>query len=211
MTESETARVRAVKDVIMRPTTTTALALAGTALALPAVAAAESLDPPSPTETTLAAPLAGHLTVGDQMEAARRATLQQRLVPRATRLAGKVARVKGVSFSSREQRRELRGSSPGELRADIRRSRRELVRARREAANSTAAPHLEAIAACESGGNPATEHRQRVLREVPVRPATWASVGGSGNPAAASEAEQDKRAAMLYAQSGATPWPVCGQ
>jgi hypothetical protein len=35
-------------------------------------------------------------------------------------------------------------------------------------------------------------------------------VGGTGNPAAASEAEQDRRAAMLYQRAGASPWPVCG-
>ncbi len=40
---------------------------------------------------------------------------------------------------------------------------------------------------------------------------TWASVGGSGNPAKAPEAEQDYRAALLYSQAGASPWPVCGQ
>ena len=40
---------------------------------------------------------------------------------------------------------------------------------------------------------------------------TWAAVGGSGSPAAAPEAEQDRRAAMLYAQSGPGQWPVCGQ
>ncbi len=40
---------------------------------------------------------------------------------------------------------------------------------------------------------------------------TWQSVGGSGNPAAAGEAEQDKRAALLYAREGASPWPVCGR
>ena len=40
--------------------------------------------------------------------------------------------------------------------------------------------------------------------------ATWASVGGSGDPAAAPEAEQDYRAALLYARAGASPWPVCG-
>ena len=40
---------------------------------------------------------------------------------------------------------------------------------------------------------------------------TWESVGGTGNPAAASPAEQDRRAAMLYAQAGSSPWPVCGQ
>ena len=36
---------------------------------------------------------------------------------------------------------------------------------------------------------------------------TWASVGGSGNPAEASEAEQDYRAALLYSRAGSSPWP----
>jgi hypothetical protein len=36
-------------------------------------------------------------------------------------------------------------------------------------------------------------------------------VGGTGNPAQASEAEQDQRAAALYAQAGPSPWPVCGR
>jgi hypothetical protein len=39
---------------------------------------------------------------------------------------------------------------------------------------------------------------------------TWSSVGGSGSPAAASEAEQDYRASLLYSQAGSSPWPVCG-
>ena len=39
---------------------------------------------------------------------------------------------------------------------------------------------------------------------------TWQAVGGSGNPAAAPEAEQDRRAAALYAQAGSSPWPTCG-
>jgi Transglycosylase-like domain len=195
----------------MRPTTTTALALAGTALALPAAATAE-LGPPTPTETTLAAPLAGHVSVGDQMEAARSLTLQQRLMPRAISAAGKVARVKGVGFSRAAQRRELRGASPGELRAEIRGSRRELRRAKRERrANTTAAPHLEAIAACESGGNPSAVDASGTYRgKYQFDYGTWSSVGGSGDPAAAPEAEQDKRAAALYARVGSTPWPVCG-
>ena len=76
---------------------------------------------------------------------------------------------------------------------------------------STAAPHLEAIAACESGGNPAAIGGGGAYRgKYQFDYGTWASVGGSGDPAAAPEAEQDKRAAMLYARAGATPWPVCG-
>lgn len=38
---------------------------------------------------------------------------------------------------------------------------------------------------------------------------TWQSVGGSGDPAAASASEQDSRAAALYAKRGSQPWSVC--
>jgi hypothetical protein len=79
------------------------------------------------------------------------------------------------------------------------------------APESSASPQLEAIAQCESGGDPTAiggggAYRGKYQFDV----STWASVGGSGDPAAAPEAEQDKRAAMLLAQSGTSPWPVCG-
>ncbi len=76
---------------------------------------------------------------------------------------------------------------------------------------STASPQLEAIAACESGGNPATNTGNGFYGKYQFTQETWQSVGGTGNPAAASEAEQDRRAAQLLAQSGSSPWPVCGQ
>jgi hypothetical protein len=203
----------------MRPTTTTALALAGTALALPAgVALAASEDPPSPTDTTLAAPFAGHLSMNGRMRAERREALVERYTPRVIRLERKTAHVKGVKFDQREHRNRLRGDSPGELRAEMRKSRRELRSAKRAAAgtagagaNSTAPPHLEAIAACESGGNPSANTGNGFYGKYQFTASTWASVGGTGNPAAAPEAEQDRRAAMLYAQQGSSPWPVCGR
>ena len=77
---------------------------------------------------------------------------------------------------------------------------------------STASPHLQAIAACESGGDPSAVGGGGAYRgKYQFDQGTWASVGGSGDPAAAPEAEQDKRAAMLYARAGAAPWPVCGR
>jgi hypothetical protein len=70
---------------------------------------------------------------------------------------------------------------------------------------------LEAIAACESGGDPTAVSADGGYRgEYQFDSGTWAAVGGSGDPAAAPEAEQDYRAALLYAQSGPSPWPVCG-
>jgi hypothetical protein len=70
---------------------------------------------------------------------------------------------------------------------------------------------LEAIAACESGGNPEAVSSEGTYRgKYQFDQGTWESVGGSGDPAAAPEAEQDYRAALLYSESGSSPWPVCG-
>jgi soluble lytic murein transglycosylase-like protein len=70
---------------------------------------------------------------------------------------------------------------------------------------------LEAIASCESGGNPAAVSSDGTYRgKYQFDYGTWESMGGSGDPAAAPEAEQDYRAALLYAASGSSPWPVCG-
>jgi hypothetical protein len=73
-------------------------------------------------------------------------------------------------------------------------------------------PHLVAIAGCESGHRPdavSSTGKYRGLFQFDYR--TWASVGGSGDPAAASVDEQYRRAGMLYARAGAAPWPVCGR
>lgn len=80
---------------------------------------------------------------------------------------------------------------------------------------NTAAPSsggsLDSIAQCESGGDPSAvspDGRYRGKYQFDYQ--TWGSVGGSGDPAAAPEAEQDERAAMLHAQRGGQPWPNCG-
>jgi hypothetical protein len=65
---------------------------------------------------------------------------------------------------------------------------------------------LSRIAACESGGNPRAVNPNGHYGKYQFDLQTWASVGGSGNPVNASEGEQDKRAAMLYAQRGSAPW-----
>jgi hypothetical protein len=80
------------------------------------------------------------------------------------------------------------------------------------ATGSTASAPLQASAACESGGNPSAIGGGGQFRgKYQFTYSTWASVGGSGDPAAAPEAEQDKRAAMLYASAGSGQWPVCGR
>lgn len=95
-----------------------------------------------------------------------------------------------------------------ERRAELRRRRREAF-ATLPAGVSQAT--LDAIAACESGGDPSAISSDGSYRgKYQFDYGTWESVGGSGDPAAAPEAEQDYRAALLYAQSGSSPWPVCG-
>jgi hypothetical protein len=211
------------KDVMMRPKTTTALAIAATAVApTAALAAPEATDPPSPERTALRAPLAGHLTVAAQMRAERREGLQEALTTRAVKLARREAELRGERFHGPAKRRRLRGEAPPELRehveflrADIREARaaaeaEQAAEAIPVAGASAASPTLEAIAACESGGDPTTNTGNGFYGKYQFTQSTWQSVGGVGNPAAASEAEQDMRAAMLYAREGSSPWPVCG-
>ena len=70
---------------------------------------------------------------------------------------------------------------------------------------------LDTIAACESGGDPTAVSPDGAYHGLyQFDYGTWASVGGSGDPAAASPEEQTYRAALLYAQSGSSPWPICG-
>jgi Transglycosylase-like domain len=72
-------------------------------------------------------------------------------------------------------------------------------------------PQLAAIAECESGGDPTAIGGGGLYRgKYQFTYETWASVGGTGDPAAAPEAEQDARAAALLARDGAGHWPACG-
>jgi hypothetical protein len=100
-----------------------------------------------------------------------------------------------------------------ERKKQLRAKARKRAAARKQVAarQSVASPQLQAIAACESGGNPAAIGGGGAYRgKYQFDYGTWASVGGSGDPAAAPEAEQDRRAQMLLDRSGTSPWPVCG-
>ena len=93
-------------------------------------------------------------------------------------------------------------------RARLRRERRELYAT---LPGGVSPATLESIASCESGGNPTAVSSDGSYRgKYQFSFETWAAVGGSGDPAAAPEQEQDYRAALLYAQSGSSPWPICG-
>ena len=95
-----------------------------------------------------------------------------------------------------------------------RRSLGEAVRrARRKARPEPVAvpAELQAIARCESGGNPRAIGGGGLYRgKYQFSVETWQAVGGAGDPAAAPEAEQDRRAILLYEQSGPGQWPACG-
>jgi soluble lytic murein transglycosylase-like protein len=112
---------------------------------------------------------------------------------------------------------------------ELARRKAERAQARRAAARSAGSPAatdgtaaspesvgvstatLDSIAACESGGDPAAVSPDGTYRgKYQFDYGTWASVGGSGDPAAAPEAEQDYRAALLYSSGGSSPWPICG-
>ena len=71
---------------------------------------------------------------------------------------------------------------------------------------------LDAIADCESGGDPEVVSSNGLYHgKYQFSPDTWQSVGGKGLPSRAPEVEQDYRAALLYERSGPGQWPVCGQ
>ena len=102
-----------------------------------------------------------------------------------------------------------------ELRAEARAAKRAAKRRAAEE-NALAAvavpPQLEAIAQCESGGDPTAVSSNGMYHgKYQFAVETWAAMGGSGLPSQAPEAEQDMRAAMLYERSGPGQWPVCGQ
>jgi hypothetical protein len=98
-----------------------------------------------------------------------------------------------------------------EARAEERRERLRKLRPFMTLPAGVSRSTLEAIASCESGGDPNIVSSNGLYHgKYQFSPATWAAVGGSGLPSQASEVEQDYRAALLYVQSGPGQWPVCG-
>ena len=109
--------------------------------------------------------------------------------------------------------------APDQLREEIDSLDRRVERARAAGATSpdlapvggVSQATLDSIGACESGGDPsAVDASGTYFGKYQFDLGTWQSVGGSGNPAEASEAEQDYRASLLYSRAGSSPWPVCG-
>lgn len=78
--------------------------------------------------------------------------------------------------------------------------------------SSAAARDWDALARCESGGDPTIVSRSgRYHGLYQFDRSTWESVGGTGLPSEAPPDEQRRRAILLYEQRGAQPWPTCGR
>ena len=179
----------------------TALAVAGSLLAVPSTALASAADD-SQIPGLKALRASGRLILDPGHKA--------RLVHTNLRLARREARLSGDRIH-KDYRRRIRDDAVSVIRERNHRLHRRISKLeRRGPSGSTASAPLQAIAACESGGNPSTNTGNGFYGKYQFTMETWQSVGGTGNPAAASEAEQDRRAAMLYAQAGSSPWPVCG-
>ena len=136
----------------------TALAVAGSVLAVPSVALAAA-DSNTPARDALHP--SGKLTHDGR--------LKQRLVRENLRLAHRLHR--------KPNARRLRTQPVSVLRERNRR-----LRARVSRRAPVTSPTLQAIAACESGGNPRDRHRQRVLRQVPVHAADLGERGRHRQP-----------------------------
>ena len=99
--------------------------------------------------------------------------------------------------------------------ADAKKSERKTRSSRSENRPSSSKASLSGawakVANCESSGNPRAVNGGGYYGLFQFDLQTWRSVGGSGNPINASAAEQLMRAKKLYAQRGASPWPVCGR
>jgi hypothetical protein len=77
---------------------------------------------------------------------------------------------------------------------------------------ASAAALLRRIARCESGGDPtAVSPDGRYRGKYQFSRATWRAMGGTGDPAKASEGEQDLRAAALLQRQGPSAWPTCSR
>jgi len=144
---------------------------------------------------------------------------KRQLINRHMHFARRLSHLRSDPLTPAERSRRqvaLHTFTLAELRAWTRRVARDLRQARRRrfggAPDVPIPPVLAAIAQCESRGDPGAISAGGTYRgKYQFSFSTWASVGGEGDPAAASETEQDRRAAILYRTGGAGHWPVCGR
>jgi len=177
-------------------------------------------------------------TKSDRLAHARAARTRREVFREEGSRTGLCASAAAFRQSPRGDRRNTTDlTSPGqtaprhELRADASKARPALqarearaqdeARVRRRLICAASPPHrcdrsfrrrfcaLEAIAACGSCGNPAAIAAAAPTAQVPFDLRHLASVGVSGDPAAAPRSAGRLRASALARASGTTPWPVC--
>jgi hypothetical protein len=192
-------------------------ALAAGALILPAagVLAAGPLTPGEAAQPGASTQIVSAVAAADRA-VARHVTRERRTtaIRRVVRLSRTRARLTGEPAPGARHRAEVREWSTERLERHTRRLRASVAELRRTggAPDVPIPAALDAIAQCESGGDPRAIGGGGAYRGLfQFDRGTWASVGGTGDPAAASVEEQYRRAALLYARAGAAPWPVCGR
>jgi hypothetical protein len=186
---------------------------------VPSASAQESTPPAQPAPAPASPPASPQAAAPGDIQAAAMATLTKKHV----HFARRYHRLLGDPLSLPE-RRELRQdvaqlqppvlrAKTRDLRGDIRSLRRKLERKLYGGAPDVPIPpQLSAIAECESHGDPRAISAGGTYRgKYQFSFTTWQSVGGKGDPADASETEQDRRAAKLYRTGGPGHWPVCGR
>jgi transglycosylase-like protein len=206
---------RSKPKAFAKPGMTTGQVMAGVGavatLSAPAMAA-------EPVSTALDNMTSGGPTIEQtEMASQMRTFAHDQLLKRTIRLARTEAHLRGKHLK-KGYARHLRRESTARLLRRERALLHKISRHSQEGGRSVAVmdPNvlaaLKAIAACESGGNPAAIGGGGLYRGAyQFDQHTWESVGGSGDPAAAPLAEQTRRAAVLYSRTGASSWPVCGR
>jgi hypothetical protein len=166
-----------------------------------ALAATGPAQTPTSIPPSLHASLGGHATAASTMRDAGRGRIARehlRLVRRYDQLTGRHTSRRAEGRALRTDPRRLRALNR-ELRAEVR------------ALDIPVPAVLKRVAECESHGNPTAIGGGGAFRGAfQFMRSTWAGVGGRGDPAAAPLKEQYRRAAILVARSGSSPWPVCG-
>ena len=149
--------------------------------------------------------------------AAERRAVRQRAAQRNVRLARTVARLQGdrlgknyTRWAAQRPLRKLQKHNH-RLRVELRGLRRE-QRWYRAAYSRVPAATLRSIAFCESRNDPRAIGGGGLYRGLfQMTFDIWGAVGGKGDPAAASPAEQYYRAALVYTRYGSGQWPNCGR
>jgi hypothetical protein len=152
------------------------------------------------------------------------AEIADRVEPRVSELAREAQEAEAIEFAGALHDDRVTDYALAVYDNEVKRQEAERIAAAEAAAAAAAAAassssysggggaggNLAAIRACESGGNYATNTGNGYYGAYQFDQQTWNSVGGTGNPAAASPAEQDARAQALINQRGSSPWPSCG-